>query len=390
MREAPLRHDRAAARHDPRHPLRGHRDVAEQHAGVDREVVDALLGLLDQRVAVHLPRELFGLAVDLLQRLVDRHRADRHRRVADDPLARLVDVLSRREVHHRVGAPARRPRHLLDFLVDRRGHRRVADVGVDLHQEVAPDHHRLGFRMVDVVRDDRAPARDLVADELRRDDGGDRRAEALPGMLARHELRQRAQHLVALRVLADRDELHFRRHDAAARVVHLRDVRARLRPQRLALEREAHSGELRIVEARAAVRGGRAVERNRVAALGDPSGAQRRQPAADVDRRAGVGVRARRVVDDDRRILLGAERGGRVGLRDLAHRHAQVGARAFDVDLARVGQRRDGRAVHVRVARVELVVGVHRSSSAESSGAGERRDGLRFPAPALSAQVPRV
>ena len=226
MREAPLGHDRAAARDDARHPLRRHRDVAQQHAGVDREVVDPLLGLLDQRVAEHLPRQLFGLAVDLFQRLVDRHGADRHRRVADDPLARLVDVLAGREVHHRVGAPARRPRHLLDFLVDRRGHRGVADVGVDLHQEVAADDHRLGFGVVDVVRDDRAAARHFVADELRRDDRRDRRAEALSRMLPGDDLRQRPQHFLALQVLADRDEFHLRRHDAAARVVHLRDVGA--------------------------------------------------------------------------------------------------------------------------------------------------------------------
>ena len=32
--------------------------------------------------------------------------------------------------------------------------------------------------------------------------------------------------VLALQVLADRDELHLRRDDAAARVVHLRDVRA--------------------------------------------------------------------------------------------------------------------------------------------------------------------
>ena len=212
----------------PGHALRRQRDVAQQHAGVDREIVDALLGLLDQRVAVDLPRQLLGLAVDLFERLVDRHRADRHRRVADDPFARLVDVLAGREIHHRVGAPAGRPRHLLDFLVDRRRHGRVADVGVDLHQEIAADDHRLGFGMIDVVRDDRAAARDFVADEFGRDDRGNRRAEALAGMLARQAFGKRRQHLVAHQVLADRDELHLRRDDAAARVVHLRDVGARL------------------------------------------------------------------------------------------------------------------------------------------------------------------
>src|SRR5258708_26928221 len=44
--------------------------------------------------------------------------------------------------HDRVAAPADRPGHLLDFLADARGYRRVADVGVHLHQEVAADDHR--------------------------------------------------------------------------------------------------------------------------------------------------------------------------------------------------------------------------------------------------------
>jgi hypothetical protein len=65
--------------------------------------------------------------------------------------------------------------------------------------------------MIDVARDDRAAARDLVADELGRDDRRNRGAEALARMLPRDGLRQRPQHLVALHVLADRDELHFGR-----------------------------------------------------------------------------------------------------------------------------------------------------------------------------------
>ena len=48
----------------------GHRHVAKQYAGVDGEVVDALLGLFDQRVAEDFPGQLFRLAVYLLQRLI--------------------------------------------------------------------------------------------------------------------------------------------------------------------------------------------------------------------------------------------------------------------------------------------------------------------------------
>ena len=55
MREAPLGHDRAAARDDAGDAVGGQRHVGQAHAGVDGEVVDALLALLDQRVAIDLP-----------------------------------------------------------------------------------------------------------------------------------------------------------------------------------------------------------------------------------------------------------------------------------------------------------------------------------------------
>ena len=154
-------------------------DVAEPHTGMDGEIVDALLALLDQRVLVALPVELDGIAVDLLQRLVDRHRADRDRRVADDPFARVVDVAAGREIHHGVGAPADRPHHLLHFFLDRGGHGRVADIGVDLGEEVPPDDHRLQLGMVDVGGNDGAPARDFRAHEFRGHEGRHAGAEAL-------------------------------------------------------------------------------------------------------------------------------------------------------------------------------------------------------------------
>ena len=78
-------------------------------------------------------------------------------------------------------------------------------------------------------------------------------------------------------------------------------------------------------------------------------------------------------------------------LRDLAHRHADVGARALDVDLARRGQRRDGGGVHLRVAREELVVGVHGVllgvERRRRSGGDEAHASLRRHYP---DQVPRV
>ena len=285
VRQAPLRQDRSAARHDAGHAARRHRDVAQQHAGVDGEVVDALLGLLDERVAIDLPGQILGPAADLLERLVDRHGADRHRRVAEDPLARLVDVLAGRQIHHRVGAPQRRPAQLVDFLVDRRAHGRVADVGVDLHREVAADDHRLELGMVDVGRDDRAAARDLAAHEL------------------------------GVEALADRDELHLRRDDAPARVVQLGDgARAAERARRTGLERRRH---------RRLPAPPRTVDD--VAAGDDPVAPQRRQPVADV-----VSLRSAGVVDAQRRLA--------AAQRNLAHRHPQRAG--LDVDLPGVGKRR--------------------------------------------------
>ena len=159
---------RAAAETMPVMRLAVMRDEAQQHAGVDGEVIDALLGLLDEGVAEEFPGEVLGLAVDFFERLIDRHGADGHGRVAQDPLAGGVDVLAGGEVHHGVGAPLGGPAHFFDFLLDARGDGAVADVGVDLHEEIAADDHRLAFRVVDVERDDGAAGGDFAADELRR------------------------------------------------------------------------------------------------------------------------------------------------------------------------------------------------------------------------------
>ena len=110
-----------------------------------------------------------ALPFDFFERLINRHGADGHGRVAENPFARGVDVLAGGEVHDGVRAPLGGPAHLLDFLLDARRDGAVADVGVDLHEEVAPDDHRLGFGVIDVARDDGAAGGDFAADELGRD-----------------------------------------------------------------------------------------------------------------------------------------------------------------------------------------------------------------------------
>ena len=183
----------------------------------------------------------------------------------------------------------------------------------------------------------------------------DRRAEVLAAMLLREERHQ----AVAALVLADRDELHLRRDDAAARVVHLRHVHAGLRAARLALQIEAQRRELGIGEALLPVARSRAVELFGVVALLDPARAQRRGRPERISifasgRYTAPTCRRRKSAD-----FFGAHRRGRVRLRDLAHRHADVRARAFDINLARIGQRLHGGFVDVRRGIQKLGIGVH-------------------------------
>ena len=279
---------------------------------MDGEVIHPLFGLLDQRVAEDLPGEIGGDAADLFERLVDRHRADGHRRIADDPFPDVVDVAARGQVHHRVRAPAGGPDHLLHLLGHRRGDGGIADIGVDLDQEVAADGHRLGFGMVDVGRDDGAPARHLVAHELGRDEIGDVRAEGLAVTF------QRMFRGLAAEVLADRDELHLRRDDPGAGIGHLGDGPAILRLQRRVAVGEFRRQTLALGKAIVLGLHMAALIALHIAAARDPVGTQARQAVLDGDLGLGVGVGAGTVIDGDRRL---ARRRVQV---DRPHRHADL------------------------------------------------------------------
>ena len=133
---------------------------------MDGEVIDPLLRLFDEGVAIDFPGEFLGPAADFFQRLINRDGADGHGRIANDPFARGVNVFAGGKIHHGVGAPFRCPTHLLDFFFDRRRHRAVADVGVDFHQEIAADDHRLGFGMIDVGGNDCSATGDFVPNDI--------------------------------------------------------------------------------------------------------------------------------------------------------------------------------------------------------------------------------
>ena len=163
----PLGHQRAAPRDDPGDPVRRQRDVVAEDARVEGHVIDALLGLVLDHVEQVPGREILDL-LDALDRLVHRHGADRERAGGDDRLPDRVDIAAGRKVHHRVGTQVDGHLQLGELVVDVGGHRRVADVGVDLAPGLDADAHRLQARaeMHGIRRDDHPPARNFGSDQF--------------------------------------------------------------------------------------------------------------------------------------------------------------------------------------------------------------------------------
>ncbi|MNC84786.1 hypothetical protein D3C83_03540 [compost metagenome] len=153
--------------------------------------------------------------------------------------------------------------------------------------------------------------------------------------------------------------------------MHLRDVHARFRAPRIAFQVKAKLREFGVGEPFAPVARAGALECFGIVALLDPFLPQGGQPRTDVDVRRRIGVGARGVVDEDRRILLCPHGSRRVRLSDLAHRHPDVRARALDVDLARIGQRLHRRIIDVRGCVEKPGIGVHVRSLRQTA-----RDGL--------------
>ena len=189
----PLRQDRAAAAHNPRDALRHHRHILDQHARMNREIVHTLRGLLLDHLKINVNIEVLE-PLHARQRLINRDRPNRHRRVPQDGVANLRNIAARRQIHHRVRPMLDRHMQLAQFFVDVRRDRRVADVRVHLAPRRDPNPHRLQFRMVHVGRNDQPPHSHFVADHFHR------------------------------QILALRHVGHFFREQAFARKVHLRQV----------------------------------------------------------------------------------------------------------------------------------------------------------------------
>ncbi len=272
-----------------------------------------------------------------------------------------MDVVAGGQVHDRIGPPPRGPDHLLDLLLDGGGHRRVADVGVDLHQEVAADDHRLRFRVVDVGGDDGPAPRHLVAHEFGRDLLRNRGAEGLARQ-SFFPFRIRVQRLPLL-VFAEGDVFHLGGDDAPPCVMQLGDGLSRPGAQHgdpVAGEPFPVPGLL--FRAVTVVHGPHfsAFVDFHVAAVADPRGPNRLEALAGIDRDVRVGVRSGGIVNQKgggpRSVFFPVSGPvGRAGERDFPERHSQVGVQdPRDVYLPRFRGDRGGGD------RVESVPGVGR------------------------------
>jgi hypothetical protein len=259
-----------------------------------------------------------------------------------------VDVAAGGEVHHRVGAPADGPDQFLDFFLDRGGDGGVADIGVDLHQEVAADDHGLEFGVVDVGRDDGAAAGDLAADEFGGDEGGDVCAEVFAIGAA---FFRSSEHGFAADVLAVGDVGHLGGDDAGAGVLELGEGAAGFGAQRVAavgeFGDEFFEGDVSVVfRLHMAARVGLSV-----ATRGDPAGADGGEAFVHVDADGGVGVGAGGVVDADGRLLCCRVQ------RDLAEGDQHIGeAGRGGVALGAGGQRAGGDLERLEIARIDGLV----------------------------------
>ena len=125
-------------------------------------------------------------------------------------------VFPGRQVHDRVGTPAKGPYGFFHFLGNRRGDGGVSDIGVDLHEEVTSDNHRLALRVVDVCRDNGSSGGHFLTHEF----WGDVFREVCTQRFAFFFLVGFPDFVYHL-VLPDSDVFHFRGDNSLAGVVHL-------------------------------------------------------------------------------------------------------------------------------------------------------------------------
>ena len=86
-------------------------------------------------------------------------------------------MFTRRQVHHRISAPADSPGHFFYFFFNRGSNRRITDISIDLHQEITTNDHGLDFLVIDICRDNGPATGNLGTHKLSCNLIGDYRAK---------------------------------------------------------------------------------------------------------------------------------------------------------------------------------------------------------------------
>ncbi len=132
-------------------------------SAMQRHIIDALPRLPFDHFKKALDAEIHNRS--FRRDLVNRHRAENHLASGENLAANLVEVGTRREIHHGIGAVAHRRVKLLDFFFDQLMEIRRADIRVDLGPQALADANRAELVML-VVRDHHLAGRDQPANLL--------------------------------------------------------------------------------------------------------------------------------------------------------------------------------------------------------------------------------
>ena len=298
------------------------------------EVIHALLGLLDQSVTEQFPAEFFGLAIYFFQCLINRYSADGYRTVANDPFAGFVNVLTGGQIHDGIRTPANAPGHLVHFFLDRRGDGRITQVAINLHQEIAADDHRFQLRVIDVGRNDGAPAGNFLPDEFWGNSLRQVRTPALAGML----FGQPVLVLFKSHVFAYCHVFHLGGDETLFGVMHLGHIGAGLGTARLTLVVfKTQMIQAGICRTLASVLGSLVGEDLGIAPLLDPDATDIVKAFANINTGHWVGIRAGGIVYGNRRIRFSTLFGDGIGQGNFPHGHTNIGTAALDINLAGIG-----------------------------------------------------
>jgi len=170
MMRHPPGQERPAPADNPHHPRLDQLQMLPEQARMNRKEIHPLLGLLFDNLQNRIIIDLVHRPPD--NHLVNRYRPERRRAIRQQPAADLIQSPrrpARTQIHNRIRPRLQRHPHLLDFIIQRRPHRRQPDIGVNLGRDAPPDRTGLQamLHMNRIGRNHRPPRRQFIPQHRR-------------------------------------------------------------------------------------------------------------------------------------------------------------------------------------------------------------------------------